>query len=211
MTTDKQEIIKSVFRRKILPMLINLHGSVPNNLEATIIEKSRVSTVVKEQFIAESGDTEEGHLIYFESGIARCYYYDTAADKQINTRIAKKDDVLIDINAYLYGSKQSEYIQMLESGTLITFSYTNLKLLLAEFQSMYLIFLYFLAEKEKQHAAYQRLLKSNADERVKIFLEDHPGIAARISNEHVANYLDMNRTTFSSAYAKYKSEKDKNS
>jgi CRP-like cAMP-binding protein len=209
MTRDKQEIIKSVFRRKILPMLIQLNEPVPDSLEAAIIDKSRVLTVVKEQFIAEIGDAE-GHLIYFESGVARCYHYDAAADKQVNTLIAKKDDVLIDVNAYLYGSRLAAYTQMLESGVLITLSYENLKLLFAEFQTICPIFMFFLAEKEKQHAAYQHLLKSSADERVKLFLDNNPGIATRISNEHIANYLDMNRTTFSSAYAKYKSEKDKN-
>ena len=211
MNIDKQERIKSIFRRKILPVFIQLNGSIPAGLETFIIENSKIITVVKDQYIVESGETEDGHLIYFESGIARCYYYDATADKFIVTRITKKDDVLIDTNAYLYDSKQTDNIQMLESGTLITLSYRNLKLLLSEFQSMYPTFLYFLAEREKQHSAYQHLLKSSVDERVRIFLADNPGIATRINNDHIASYLDMSRTTFSSAYAKFRADNDKNS
>jgi CRP-like cAMP-binding protein len=211
MNIDKQERIKSIFRRKILPVFIKLNGSIPAGLETAIIEKSNIITAVKDQYIAESEEAEDGHLIYFESGIARCYYYDATADKSIITGITRKDDVLIDINAYLYGSKQTDNIQMLESGTLIMLSYRNLKLLLSEFQSMYPTFLYFLAEREKQHSAYQHLLKSSVEERVKIFLADNPGIATRINNDHIASYLDMSRTTFSSAYAKFRAENDKSS
>ena len=211
MNIDKQERIKSIFRRKILPVFIQLNGSVPAGLETFIIENSNIITAVKDQYIAESGEAEDGHLIYFESGIARCYYYDATADKYIITRITRKDDVLIDINAYLYDSRQTDNIQMLESGTLITLSYANLRLLLSEFQSMYPTFLYFLAEREKQHSAYQHLLKLTVEERVKIFLDDSPGIATRINNDHIAGYLDMSRTTFSSVYAKFRAENDKNS
>ena len=209
MNTAKQERIKSIFHKKIHPMYTNLNGPVPADLETAIIEHSNIITAVKDQYIAESGETENGHLIYFESGIARCYYYDAVTDKYVITRITGKDDILIDINAYLHGTPRVENIQMLESGTLITLSYVNLKLLLSEFQSMYPVFLYFLAEREKQHAAYQHLLKLNVEERVRIFLEDHPGIATRINNDHISRYLDMSRTTFSSAYAKFRADNHK--
>jgi CRP-like cAMP-binding protein len=210
MNTAKQERIESIFRRKILPLFIKLNSPVPADLETAIIEKSNVITAVKDQYIAESGEAEDGRLIFFESGIARCYYYDAITDKYIISRITRKDDVLIDVNAYLYGSMRAENIQMLEGGTLIMLSYANLKLLLSEFQSMYPVFLYFLAEREKQHAAYQHLLKISVEDRIKIFLEDNPGIATRINNDHIASYLDMSRTTFSSAYAKFRAENDKN-
>ncbi len=210
MGTDKQDKIKSILRKKFLPILIRITGSVPDDFEAAVIENSNIMTAVKDQYIAESGEAEDGHLIYFESGIARCYYYDATADKYVITRITRKDDVLIDINAYLYGSRQAENIQMLESGTLITLTYANLRWLLSEFQSMYPAFLYFEAEREKQHTVYQHLLKSSVEERVRLFLEDNPGIATRINNDHIAGYLDMSRTTFSSAYAKFRGENDKN-
>ncbi len=211
MNTAKQEKIQSIFRTKILPALIKLNGSVTADLETAIIENSKIITAVKDQYIAESGEAEDGHLIYFESGIARCYYYDATADKYIITRITRKDEALIDINAYLYGSRQVENIQMLESGTVITLSYTNLKWLLSEFQNMYPTFLYFLAEREKQHLTYQHLLKSSVEERTRIFLTNNPGIATRINNDYIAGYLNMSRTTFSSAYTKLRAGNDKNS
>jgi CRP-like cAMP-binding protein len=206
MNTAKHDRIKSIFRRKILPLFSKLNGPVTDDLETAIIEHSNIITAVKDQYIAESDEAEDGHLIYFESGIARCYYYNAIADKYIITRITRKDEILIDINAYLYGSRLADNIQMLESGTLITLSYANLKLLLSEFQSIYPAFLYFLAEREKQHAAYQHLLKSSVEQRVRIFLEENPGIATRINNDHIASYLDMSRTTFSSAYAKFRAK-----
>jgi CRP-like cAMP-binding protein len=204
MGTDKQEKIKSILRQKILPIITRIIGSVPDDFETAITESSKLFTGVKDQYIEESGEAQDGHLIYFESGIASCYYYEATSDKYIITRITRKDDVVIDINAYLYGTPRVENIQMLEAGTLITIPYFSLKMLLEKFPGMYPVIVYLQAEREKQHLAYQRLLRSMADERVKIFLDDNPGIATRINNELIASYLDMYRSTFSAAYAKYK-------
>jgi CRP-like cAMP-binding protein len=204
MGTDKQEKIKSILRRKILPIITRITGSVPDDFEIAITESSKLFIGVKDQYIEESGEAQDGHLIYFESGIARCYYYEATSDKYIITRITRKDDVVIDMNAYLHGTPRVENIQMLETGTLITIPYSSLKMLLEKFPEMYPVIVYLQSEREKQHLAYQRLLRSTADERVKIFLDDNPGIATRINNELIANYLDMYRSTFSAAYAKYK-------
>jgi CRP-like cAMP-binding protein len=209
MGTDKHEKIKSILRQKILPILTRINGSVPDDFETAVIANGKLFTGVKDQYIEESGEAQDGHLIYFESGIARCYYYDATADKYIITRMTRKDDVVIDINAYLHGTPRVENIQMLETGTLITIPYSSLKMLLEKFPGMYTVILHLQAEREKQHLAYQRLLRSAADERVKIFLDDNPGIAARINNELIASHLDMYRSTFSAAYAKYRAARDK--
>lgn len=209
MGADKYEQIKNVLRRKIIPILTQVNGSVPDAFETAFIANSRIFKGVKDQYIEESGEAEEGHLIYFESGIARCYYYDAIADKYIITRITRKDDVVIDINAYLYGTPRAENIQMLETGNLVTISYANLKLLLTQCPEMYPVIVHFQAEREKQLLAYHRLLRSTADEKVKIFLDDNPGIASRINNELIASHLDLYRSTFSAAYAKYRTARDK--
>jgi CRP-like cAMP-binding protein len=208
METDKREQIKSVLRRKIIPILARINGSVPDAFEMAFIANSRIFKGVKDQYIEESGEAEEGHLVYFESGIARCYYYDAIADKYMTTRITRKDDVVIDMNAYLYGTPRTENIQMLETGNLITMPYANLKLLLTQFPEMYPVIVHFQAEREKQLLAYHRLLRYTADERVRLFLDDNPGIATRINNELIASHLDLYRSTFSAAYAKYRAARD---
>jgi len=200
MNIYKQEKISSIFHRKIAPLFDQWNIPIPTALESALIENSRVITAVKGQYIAESGAGEEGYLIYLESGIACCYYYDSC--KYIITRITRKDEILIDINTYLHGSVPIENIQMLEAGTILMLNYTNLKRLLSEFPILYPIIFHYFAQREKQHWAYQHLLKSAASDRVRLFLQENPGIATRISNDHIASYLNMNRTTFSSAYAK---------
>ncbi|MGZ3811863.1 MAG: hypothetical protein ACXVB0_19910 [Mucilaginibacter sp.] len=210
MATDGRERrsdkLKEILSRKIIPAISKITGVISNEFEMAVIQHSRIFTAVKDQFIEENGLAEDGHLIYFESGIARCYYYHTIHKKYCITRITRKDEVVIDINAYLNGFRRMEDIQMLESGTLITIAYSNLKILLSDFPEIFPAFLYLWAEREKQHIAYQHLLKLMVAERARIFLGDNPGIATRINNDHIANYLNMSRTTFSSAYARYKTE-----
>ena len=202
---NRSDKLKRILSRKIIPAISLINGTVSNELEAAIIQHCRIVTVVKDQFIDESGTNEDGHLIYFESGIARCYYYDSVYDRYVVNRITRKDEVIIDVNAYLYGSDRAENVQMLESGTVITITYSNLKLLLSEFPGVYPALMYLLAQQQKQHFNYQHLLKLPVEERIRIFLDDNPGITARVNNDHIASYLNMNRTTFSSAYAKYRS------
>lgn len=211
MKTDGQESksdkLKRIVSRKIIPAIRRIVGTVPNELEVAIIQHSRISTVVKDQFIEESGQADDGHLIYFESGIARCYYYDAAHDKYVVTRITRKDEGFLDTSAYLHGSYRPENIQMLESGTVVTVTYPNLKLLLSEFPELNKALLHLAAELVKQHSAYRRLLKLTVEDRVRIFLDNNPGITTRINNGHIASYLDMNRTTFSTAYTRYRALK----
>lgn len=202
----RSDQLKGILSRKIIPAISKITGVISNEFEMAVIQHSRIFTAVKDQFIEENGLADDGHLIYFESGIARCYYYDTIHKKYFITHITRKDEVVIDINAYLNGSHRLENIQMLESGTLITITYSNLKILLSDFPEIFPAFLYLWAEREKQHITYQHLLKLMVADRARIFLGDNPGIATRINNDHIANYLNMSRTTFSSAYARYKTE-----
>lgn len=208
---SRSDKFKRILSRKIIPAISLINGTVSKELESVIIHHCKIVTAVKDQFIEENGINDDGHLIYFESGIARCYYYDPIYDKYVTSHITRKDEVIIDVNAYLYGSPTAKNIQMLESGTVITITYSNLKLLLSELPGLYPAIMHLLAEQQKQYFSYQRLLKLPVEERIRIFLDDNPGITARINNDHIASYLDMNRTTFSSAYAKYRAQKDSNS
>ncbi|MFI5136238.1 MAG: hypothetical protein ACHQIM_00335 [Sphingobacteriales bacterium] len=47
MGTDKYKKIKGMLRRKILPILTRLNGSVPDDSETAIIESSKISIGVK--------------------------------------------------------------------------------------------------------------------------------------------------------------------
>jgi len=209
METEKREKIKNIIRRKLLPIVISITGSVPVDFEAAVAACTKIFTGVKDQYIEESGDAQDGYLIYFESGIARCYYYDTAADKYIITRITRKDDVVIDLNAYLHETPRVENVQMLETGTLLTIPYFNLKALLEKFPEVFPVIIHLQAEREKQHLAYQGILRLAADDKVKTFLDSNPGIATRVNNEIIASHLDMCRSTFSASYAKYRAARNK--
>jgi len=205
----KQETFGRIIQNKIIPFLYKIIGPVPNGLVEIISLTGRITMGVEGQYIEESGAAEDGHLLFFESGIAHNFYYNCGNRKYLTTHITKKHDVLLDLNSFLYQHGRTGYIQMLEDGAVFKISYAALRSMLQNFPILNIAFWQLQAEKEKQHLYYQHLLKLSLDERVKTYLDDNPGITSRISNDYIANYLDICRTGFSTAYAKYRNEQGK--
>lgn len=204
----KQEKLQKIITNKILPCLEEINGQIPNGFQDDLTRCSRIVLATKEQYVVESGPAEEGQLLFFDSGIARSYYYDLSREKYITTQISTKNDVRIDMNGFLHGHNRKENIQMLESGVLLAITYSNLKYLLTAYPEMAPISLNLQAKREEQCQYYQHLLKLSVDDRVAVYLEDNPGITTRINNDYIAQYLDTCRTRFSKAYAKYRLEKN---
>lgn len=205
----KQEKIDRIIQNRIIPFVFKIIGSVPKGLDAMLKSTCRLTIGVEGQYIEESGGAEEGHLLFIDSGIVQNFYYDQVKKKYITNYISKKYDVIIDVNSFLNHTERIGDIQMLEAGTLLSITYSNLRLLLANFPVLHVIQWQLEAEREKQAVYYQYLLKLKLDEKVKKYLDDNPGIATRINQDYIASYLGSCRARFSTSYAKYLNAKAK--
>ena len=205
----RQKKLETIIEMRIVEYLKDVLGDVPQGLSTTILSYSKLICGTKDQFIEEAGSPEDGQLLFFESGIAHTFYYSPGKKKHTTTHVTKKNEVLMDINSFIHRTSRQRNVQMLEDGIILSIRYPHLRALLSNYPILHTLQWQFQAENEKQHLYYQHLLKLPLDERIKVFLDDNPGIASRINNDHLANYLGTCRTGFSTAYSKYRNEKDK--
>ncbi|MBE9598016.1 hypothetical protein [Pedobacter sp. MC2016-24] len=200
----KQEIQRRIVQVIIMPFIQAVTKTNPEGLSDAVIHYSQVVHGLKDQFMEEEGAAEEGHLLMLCSGFALNFYYDIRLNKSVVTHIFKKYEVMIDINSFLNKSDRKGNLQMLTDGLIFKMSYHALRSLLVDYPILNVALWQFQAEREKQYLYYQHLLKLALDERVKVYLEDNPGIATQINNDCIANYLGTCRSRFSTAYAKYR-------
>jgi len=200
----KQEKSIGIITKCILPFLQRIVGPLPIGLPEILVNNSRVVNAVTGQYIEEAGAAADGHLLFFENGIARNFYYDSGSARFVTTHITKKHEVLLDVNSFLYGSSRPGSIQMLENGSVLLIAYSALRGMLLNFPVLNTALWQLQAEKERQFLYYQHLLKLPLDERVQVYLDDNPGITSRILHDHIANYLGTCRSGFSTSFRKYR-------
>lgn len=206
---SNKERLERIIRSEILPKLESLVGAQLSEFVDLFIQTSKLRNVAKDQYLEDSRSFEDGKLFYICSGIARTFYYDDAGDKPIVSRIWKKHDVIFDVNSFQNEEERKESVQMLEEGELLTVDYSSLKNLLNVVPSIVSFLLCLQAEREKYAMFYQRLLKLSVEERVRLYLNDNPTLSNRINKDCIALHLGISRSKFSSAYALYKQNKDR--
>lgn len=206
---DKQEIQRKLVEGTIMPFVQRLLKGNPDGLTESLMQHSRIIIGVKDQFLEEPGPYEEGHLLFFESGIAHASVLNQESDSEITTHLLAKHEVMFNADSFFNRSDRTKYIQMLEDGVVLSLSFPRLQLILNNYPQLYVLLFPLNVVQQKQYDHYQHLLKLSVDERVQLFLESKPGIASRVNNLVLAQYLGVCRTSFSTAYAKYCSQKDK--
>lgn len=203
----KQETLERMLNRRVLPALEQIVKTIPDGFEKALRQNSKILAGVCQQNYEEDGPANEGQLLLLDSGITRSYYYDNKNCKERTSRISKRNDLIIDIYSFLHGTPRLNNVQVLESGRALSISYANLKTLLHDFKEMHTVSLHLQAERERESAHYQHLLKVPLDERVALYLNDNPGLPSRINNDYIAQYLDVDRSNFSSSYKRYRAKK----
>ncbi|MBB5438144.1 CRP-like cAMP-binding protein [Pedobacter sp. AK017] len=200
----KHETLERMLNKRVLPALEQIVKTIPAGFEKALRQTCKILIGVCQQNYEEEGPANEGQLLLLDSGITRSYYYDDKNSKERTSRISKRNDLIIDIHSFLHGTARLNNVQVLESGRALSISYTNLKTLLDDFKEMHAVSLYLQAERERESAHYQHLLKVPLDERVALYLKDNPGLPSRINNDYIAQLLDIDRSNFSSSHTRYR-------
>lgn len=200
--------LEIIIRKEIVPKLEFIAGEQPAHISLFLIKHCKLLKSSKDQHLEESNSFEDGRLFYLHKGIARSYHYIALNDKLNVSRIWIKNDVIFDLNSYLNKSDRVDALQMLEEGEVLYISYGNLKTFVELYPNMIFLLLWIQIEQEKRCFFYHTFLNLNVDERVKIFLDRHPGIMPRINNDYIAAHLGINRSSLSIAYQAYKQDLD---
>lgn len=204
---SNQEALVRIVDKKIIPELSKIIGTIPDKFPAVLRQCSRVHSVVSGQILLDSGAANEGHLLFVDNTTLRSFYYDEKNERERTSRLGIRNDVIVDVNSFLYGTDRLEQVQALDDGKVLSINFANLKTILHDFPEMNKVLLHFKAASDKEYAYYQHLLKVSVDERVQIYIGDHPTLPTRINHDYIAQYLDIDRSSFSLAYKRYRGKK----
>jgi CRP-like cAMP-binding protein len=169
------------------------------------VAKRIISLVVIDEYPKKTLLLKEGqtaNYVYFVlKGLARAYYY--ADEKEITSRFMDEGFVISSWISFYTRQPGNEYIETLEDTVVASFEYGVVQQLYAE-----LIDFSIIGRKLTEHYLYlsekrtKMLRKHSAEEKYKLFLEEHPSLIQRVPQKYIASYLGMNDETLSRVRAK---------
>lgn len=164
----------------------------------------QIHTLNRGEFFVRAGDVPQtiGFVI---SGILRLYYAD-ADGNELTKSFCAENSFLAAYSALLMRQPSRLFIQALEDAKLLIADYSAYRSLSESQMSLQQlnckIAEFFFIKKERRESA---LLLDDAKTRYLSFLEEYPGLEARLKQHHIASYLGMTPVTLSRIRAQLKS------
>lgn len=146
--------------------------------------------VLKKQLLIRPGDSVDSEY-YVVRGCLKAYYIDTTGEKHI-IQFAIEDWWISDFEAFFGNSSAKLYVEAIEDSLLLGIHGEILETLyhrIPKFERFFRI-----KTTNTFVALRRRILSSlekNATERYVDFCTNYPGIADRVTNHHISNYLGI--------------------
>jgi len=149
------------------------------------------STFLAPQEVFCSATQIPNKILFVQKGLLRGYY--KGEKREVTTWFAAQNEFIIPNNFFSQEPGQ-EYIQCMESCSLLSLDYeTCLKMLLASID-IAKIFLKLMEEKQQQTNARERILRiPNAEHRFQRLTKEMPGLQQNVKDDILASYLGMTR------------------
>lgn len=152
-------------------------------------------------FILKEGQTcKQACLV--AKGLTRSFYVNDGVD--ITSRFMEEGFIVTSWISYYTQQPGNEFIEAVEDTTLACINYSDLEKLYADFPEFNIVgrkqveYAFFLAEQRTQ-----LLRKHTAEEKYKLFLDNHPTLLQRVSLKNIATYLGMSEETLSRVRSKF--------
>lgn len=171
--------------------------NLPLQMEERLSQFVNLVEVPAFYYLEYPGLAEEGHLWYVVRGVSRTVAYDKHTHDYYTLFLWKKGDIIFQADSFLFGGMRTESLQTLDDSILLQLSTSHLKQLLDEWPSLHPLLTQLLAQYEHQLMRYSYWLRSAAINRIQLLLLHHPGITERVPHYILADYLNLNRNTFS--------------
>ncbi len=164
---------------------------------------AKLITIKKNQYFIRAGEIPE-RIGYNVSGLLRFFYIDYNGI-EVNKHFCFENSLAISYSAFLLRQESKIYIQALEETQLYTIDYKTYEKLLKshicwQIAARKLSEMLFIIKEKKE----SELLLNNAQERYLQFLEDYPDLENRISQYHIASYLNITPESLSRIRANLK-------
>ncbi len=176
-----------------LPLLKSIPFSEKEKL--MIYRYLKVRHFKKKEKILQQGDMES-HFNFLHKGLTRQFY--THNNREINTQFTVKDDIVCSAYSYFSRTPSAYSIEAVEPTTLLTFEINDMEFVLAQgpnfIQWGRLLMNQLLFYKEERE---RELLTYDAANRLQHFIDSKPELVSKLSQVHIASYLNIQPETFS--------------
>lgn len=146
------------------------------------------------QIIGVPGQSET-RLWFIAEGLLRTYYFDDGG-KEHTAAFYKEDSFLFSIEGFT-GKAATYYIEVLESSSLMSISYRDIRLNFASYTEIDLLKEAFVQSYLENERLQKHLLINTAEERYHHIRSLLPWLFARVSIKLIATYLNMTRENLS--------------
>jgi CRP-like cAMP-binding protein len=149
----------------------------------------------KKEKILLQGEVES-HINFLHKGLTRQYYIHN--NREINTQFALKDDIVCSAYSYFSRTPSAYSIEAVEPTTLLSFEMNDMDFIFGQgpnfIQWGRLLMNQLLFYKEERE---QELLTYDAANRLQHFIDSKPELFSKLSQIHIASYLNIQPETFS--------------
>ncbi|HVK97184.1 MAG TPA: Crp/Fnr family transcriptional regulator [Flavisolibacter sp.] len=183
----------------ILPnWLLRLTDTHPlsDELREHLLNSFEIKSYSKKEILLRPGQVSN-HACFILKGLVRAYYISDEG-QDITSRIMDENFLITSWISFYTRKPTDEYIQTLEDTVLSCIHYDNLEKLYNNYPDFNI-----LGRKLIEHFLYlaeqrTRLLrKHTAEEKYRLFLQQHPELLQRVPLHYIATYLGMSEETLS--------------
>ena len=153
-------------------------------------ERSRLRRLKKRGFLLQEGEVCKSYAFVVE-GCLRMYELD-AKGVEHNLQFARENEWIVDIGSFHAEKPSSLFIEALEPSTVVSIEHADLLYLYTEHPKFDRNFRVIIEDQFVE--LQQRMLRRNAssaEQRYAHFVHQHPALAARVPNVHIASYLGV--------------------
>lgn len=163
---------------------------------AEIVSKCRLQYVVKYQHLETPGPEKEGYLWFALSSMAHSYFYNQEKKCKSGTRVWNKREFIFDDASLLTGKDRSDYLEILESGEILSINYSDLRTLMRNYDDINSG----IKKLTVLHASYfhhrSSLMHKTPFERVRQFLTENSTFLHCTTQEIQAIHVNLSRRAF---------------
>jgi CRP-like cAMP-binding protein len=192
----KHSLYDVVFQLRPLPKRLTEKPYV-DELIAALDERLTVTEHRHRYLLLNAGHVSD-YLYFVERGIARSFYFDKNAGRELTAIIWKEQSIVCDPVSFFQRKVSDVNIEVMRGSLLISISYRQLQDVYNAFpeaevfsRCISLQYVYYHAQRARE------LVGTSAWERYQRLLETHPGIELKLSKAIIASYLNVTPQTLS--------------
>lgn len=186
---------RQLITRYVLPAF-GQQVSAEENKISEIVKRCRLQNAVKYQQLESPGAALDGHLLFSIHAMVHSYYYSIDKCSRYGTNIWNKCRFIFYDSALLDGEPRTDYIEILESGEVLSISYADLLDLMEYYPDINEAIRMIAVRQGAQYRRKNALLLQTPLERVKQFIAENQSFIYCTSQEVQAMHVNLTRVGY---------------